>query len=130
MGIESRLLYGGIVEEVLIRWGLMSLLAWIFGLILSSGAALWSSIVVAGIVFGLAHMPSYFAAGCRKSVAVITGMIVLNLWAGIVFGYLFSEFGITSAVLSHMVLHVCWYPFDVVFRARRRSESPSVQAPG
>ena len=112
LGILSRLLYGGVVEELLVRWGLMSILVWLFGLVTPDSAAIWIGIIVAGVVFGLSHLPTNFAAGCRKSVAVVTGTIGLNLWAGVVFGYLFATYGISAAIFAHMVLHLIWHPFD------------------
>jgi hypothetical protein len=113
MGLGSRLLYGGIVEEVLMRWGLMSLLAWLLQLILPPTAGMWTAIVITGVIFGLGHIPSYAAAGCEKSPALITTQIVLNLWAGVIFGYLFWQYGLLAAMVSHVLFHLIWYPIDV-----------------
>jgi hypothetical protein len=42
MGLWGRIAYGGVVEEVMMRWGVMSVLAWLLGtnLILNGWAAL------------------------------------------------------------------------------------------
>lgn len=115
LGIGSRLLYGGIVEEVLMRWGLMSLLVWLVRLIpgVPEAVAVWSVIGVVGVLFGLGHAPSYLAAGCRKSPLFFTAMIVLNLWAGVLFGFLFWKYGLAAAMVSHMLFHLAWYPIDL-----------------
>ena len=112
LGLVSRLLYGGMVEELLVRWGLMTLLVWLFGLVIPDRGAIWLGNITAATFFGLAHLPTNFAAGCRKSVAVITGTIGLNLWAGVVFGYLYATYGLSAAIVAHMILHLVWHPLD------------------
>jgi hypothetical protein len=115
LGIAGRLLYGGIAEEVLTRWGLMSLLAWVGVLLFGAAtpAAVWAAIVVSGILFGLGHLPGYLAAGCRKTPLFVGAMIALNLWASLLFGWLFWQVGLLAAMLGHMLFHLVWWPFDL-----------------
>jgi CAAX prenyl protease-like protein len=122
IGIVSRLLYGGIVEEVIARWGVMSLFVWLFNFVpfLTGSAAIWVSIVVSGLLFGLGHTPSYLAAGCQKSVAFFTAEFVLNVWASLFFGYLFWKYGLLAAMVSHMIYHLVWYPIDLAVLNKRR----------
>lgn len=112
LGISSRLLYGGIVEEVLTRWGIMPLLAWFAGLVWSPATSMWIAIVVTGIIFAVGHIPSYVGAGCKKGLPLYTTQLVLNLWAALFFGYLFWHYGLLAAMVSHMLFHLIWYPFD------------------
>jgi hypothetical protein len=114
LGLSGRLLYGGIVEEILTRWGLLSFFVWV-GSILSgtTPAVIWGSIVGSGVLFGLGHLPSYVGAGCRKTPLFIALTISLNLWASLIFGWLFWKYGLTAAMIAHMLFHVVWYPFDV-----------------
>lgn len=114
LGIWGRVLYGGIVEEVLIRWGLMTLLVWLGSLLLGdpTSAVVWTGIIVAGILFGLGHAPSYLAAGCKRSPIFFATMISLNLWASLIFGWLFWHYGLLAAMLGHMLFHLVWWPFD------------------
>ena len=114
LGIWGRVLYGGIVEEVLIRWGLMTLLVWLGSLLLGdpTSAVVWTAIIVAGILFGLGHAPSYLAAGCKRSPIFFATMISLNLWASLIFGWLFWHYGLLAAMLGHMLFHLVWWPFD------------------
>lgn len=117
LGLAGRLLYGGIDEEVLTRWGLMTLLVWI-GRLLSgetSPEVMWGAIVIAGILFGLGHLPGNLAAGAKRTRLLIGLVIGLNLWASLIFGWLFWQYGLTSAMLAHMLFHLVWYPFDRSF---------------
>lgn len=115
LGIWGRLLYGGIVEEVLTRWGLMSLLIWVgvslFGDTTSS--IVWTAIVITGILFGLGHLPSHLAMGCQKTPLFIGAVIGLNLWASLLFGWLFWQYGLLAAMLAHMLFHLVWLPFEI-----------------
>jgi len=117
LGIWARLLYGGIAEEVLTRWGLMSLLVWLGTLVVGrpTPIVVWIAILISGVLFGLGHAPSYLAAGCHKTLAFFSAMIVLNLWASLIFGWLFWQHGLIAAIAAHMLFHLVWWPFDLHF---------------
>jgi len=127
LGIWGRLLYGGIVEEVLTRWGLMTLFVWLGALIAGepSPAVVWVAIVVSGVLFGLGHAPGYLAAGCEKSAIFFGAMISLNLWASLIFGWLYWQYGLLSAMMAHMLFHLVWLPFDHYYYRRLVRESVS-----
>jgi hypothetical protein len=64
-GLLAGLFYGGIVEELLLRWGLMSLLVWIGWRVAQRGqglprpALVWMAIVLAALLFGVATYPRW-----------------------------------------------------------------------
>ncbi|HEY33075.1 MAG TPA: CPBP family intramembrane metalloprotease [Dehalococcoidia bacterium] len=120
LGIWGRILYGGIYEEVLTRWGLMSLLVWLGSLLAGDPTALvvWIAIVISGVLFGLGHLPSHLAAGCQKTPMFLTLAISSNLWAALIFGWLFWQYGLFSAIMAHMLFHIVWLPFDLHFYRR------------
>jgi hypothetical protein len=115
LGLSGRILYGGIVEEILTRWGLQSVVVWVGNVVTGAvtSATIWISIIIAGILFGLGHLPSYLGAGCRKTPMFITFQVTLNLGASLVFGWLFWNYGLLSAMIAHALFHLVWYPFDV-----------------
>ena len=117
-GILTRIFYGGIVEEVLMRWGLMSFLVWLGTLVAGTAtpAVVWAAIVISGLLFGIGHFPAYLAASCNKTPAFFTTMIALNLGAALIFGWLFWQYGLAAAMLAHMLFHLVWYPFDIKFK--------------
>ena len=114
LGVVTRVLQGGIVEEVIFRWGCMTTLAWLGGLMLggASAAAMWSGIVLAGLVFGLSHLPGASVLGMRRSPALVGTAVVVNMWGGIVFGWLFWQYGLLAAMVAHGAVHAMWIPFD------------------
>ena len=114
LGPAGRLLYGGIVEEVIARWGLMTLVVWLLSLLAgeATNAVMWAGIIIAGVLFGLGHLPSYAAAGAHLTRSYVSFAILLNLWASVIFGLLFWQVGLAAAMLAHMLFHLVWLPFD------------------
>lgn len=124
MGLPGRLLYGGILEEVLTRWGMMSAFAWL-GMKLTGTASpgiFWAAIVISGVVFGLLHIPNYVIAGSRLTANFVALMLFLNLWASLVFGWLFWQYGLLAAIGAHMLFHLVWFPFDLYFAKGGKSD--------
>ena len=118
-GLWGRVLYGGIVEEAMCRFGCMNLLVW--GLYAATGPSdwgLWAGIVVSGLLFGLGHIPSYRQAGCAGTGWFYATEMVLNLWAACIFGWLFATHGLLAAMIAHATFHLVWYPFDRLFAGR------------
>jgi len=120
-GLAGRMLYGGIVEEVMFRFGCMNLLVWGFQALTGSQGwtAIWLAIIVSGVLFGLGHIPSYLQAGCKRSLWFYAAEVALNLWAALVFGWLFARYGLLAAMVAHALFHLVWYPFDRIFAASR-----------
>jgi membrane protease YdiL (CAAX protease family) len=119
LGSWPRVLYGGLVEEVLFRWGVLTLLAWLLALLFGGAtpAGMWAAILVSGVLFGIGHLPSYRLAGCLVTPLLLGLMIVLNLWATVICGWLFWRYGLLAAMIAHMLYHLVWLPFDNKYAA-------------
>jgi membrane protease YdiL (CAAX protease family) len=125
LGLAGRMLYGGIVEELLIRWGLMNLLVWLFARIFGeiTTGVMWAALITSGLLFGAGHLPAYLQAGCRKTPAFYTSMFALNLWGSVIFGWLFMRYGLLAAMIAHAVFHLMWYPLDILVSSRTKAEA-------
>jgi membrane protease YdiL (CAAX protease family) len=105
------ILYGGITEEVIVRWGLMSLFAWIGWRLLQRGrgkpaeGVMWGAIVLAAILFGIAHLPAVAAIAPLNS-AIVMRTILLNAVGGVVYGWLFWRSSLETAMIAHASGHV------------------------
>ena len=101
-GIIARLsvVYAAAVgEEILFRFFLMSLIAWISALkIRSATAVAWIGIIVSGLFFGMGHFPKDLA---EISLMVMGRALLLNGFAGIVFGWLYWKRGLATAMIAH-----------------------------
>jgi hypothetical protein len=115
MGLWGRLAYGGVVEEVMLRWGVMSVLAWLLSVITgrATDAGMWIAIIISGILFGLGHLPSLIAQGLHVSPWLLGTNLMLNGWAALIFSWLFWIIGLEAAMMAHALFHVIWYPFEM-----------------
>lgn len=123
--------YGGISEEILARWFVMSGLAWILGRFwtgadgLPAGGAIWTANLLAAVLFGLGHLPA--TAGKTRLTPLIVGRaILLNGIAGLAFGYLFWQYGLEAAILAHFLLDLLIHIALPIFQAR--STQPAAAA--
>lgn len=106
-----RFLYGGITEEILIRWGLMTLLLWLgwrFGQQRQGKPqARWVvvAIAVSSLVFAVAHLPAAIALGLPLTPALLGFLLIQNSLFAVVAGYLFWRYGLETAMIAHLTVH-------------------------
>jgi hypothetical protein len=114
MGLPARLVQGGVVEEVQFRWGLMSVLLALMTLIYPSRTdyPILLAILFSALVFALFHLVGARQIGLARSNWEIGLIVVDNIWVGTVFGFLFWEGGMLSAMISHALMHAGWFPFE------------------
>lgn len=107
-----RFLYGGITEEILIRWGLMTLLLWLgwrFGQgRRGSPAKGWVAIAIglSALLFGVAHLPYAIALGLPLTPLLVGYLLLQNGLFSLVAGYLYWRYGLESAMVAHLTLHL------------------------
>jgi len=113
--ILARVLYGGVTEELLLRWGLMTALVWLAWRLLQRrrgtplAVYIWLAIVMSALIFGAGHLPA-----AAMLVGELTGDVVLfvvgvNAAFGVLFGYLFWRYGLEAAMIAHVTAHVVSY---------------------
>lgn len=107
-------LYGGLTEELLMRWGLVSLLAELSRRVRGEGASegqaptggtMWGAILLAALLFGVGHLPA-LAALVTLTPALVARTILLNAAGGIIFGVLFWKESLEAAMVAHGGSHV------------------------
>lgn len=103
--------YGGIVEELLLRFFLMTLIVWVLWRFVQKGAGapsnlvIWTAIIFAAVLFGLGHLPA------TATLTTITPLIVfraifLNGVGGVVFGWLYWKRGLEAAIVAHFTTDI------------------------
>lgn len=110
--LYARVLYGGITEEVLLRWGLMTAFTWLAWRFLQGkrGAVnpglTWLAIALSALLFGVGHLPvaSYLIGSLNGPVVLF--VVGLNATFGLLFGWLFWRRGLESAMVAHAVTHL------------------------
>jgi len=108
----TRLLYGGIIEELLLRWGGMTLLVWLAWRLLQKGRGeprvifFAIAIIISSVAFGLGHLPLASALGVDFTVAIVSYVVAANSVFGLIAGYLYWKKGLEAAIIAHMLTHV------------------------
>lgn len=107
----TRLLYGGIGEEIIMRWGLMSLVAWSGWKLAgktatASPAIMWAAIAITALLFGVGHLPMAFTLMDSPPALIVAAIIGFNALVAIIFGWLFWRYGLESAIFAHMGAHI------------------------
>jgi len=109
--ILARVLYGGVTEELLLRWGLMTALVWLAWRLLQRrrGAPralyVWLAIVVSALLFGAGHLPAAAMLIGELTVDVVLFVVGVNAAFGVLFGYLFWRYGLEAAMIAHAIAH-------------------------
>lgn len=108
----ARVLYGGITEELLLRWGLMTVLVWVAWRVLQRRKGtpqivyMWFAIVLSALLFGAGHLPAAAAQVGELTANVAALVVGANTVFGVLFGYLFWRYGLEAAIIAHASAHV------------------------
>ncbi|WP_144799219.1 CPBP family intramembrane glutamic endopeptidase [Halorubrum depositum] len=106
-----RFLYGGVTEELLLRYGLMSALAFVGWVVTGrpsdgpGSGVMWAAIAVSAVAFGVGHLPA-LAQSVGLTPALVARTILLNAIAGLVFGWLYWRRSLEAAMVAHAAFHV------------------------
>ncbi|WP_171051662.1 CPBP family intramembrane glutamic endopeptidase [Alteribacter natronophilus] len=111
--------YGGIVEELMIRWGMMTVIVWLIWKLFQrkrevpGTAVFWVAIFVSSFFFALGHF-GVTAASVEMTGTVFLRMMLLNGAAGIIFGWLYWKKGLETAMAAHIMAHVVMIGASIV----------------
>ncbi len=106
-------------EEVWLRLGMMTIVAWlltrIFGQDKLTSRITWAAILASALVFGAIHLPQLAAAGAATVIGV-TGTMFGNAIVGIACGWLFWKYGIISAIAAHFAIDIVLHVLPALLR--------------
>ncbi|MCX4191130.1 CPBP family intramembrane glutamic endopeptidase [Methylophaga sp. OBS1] len=113
--IMARVLYGGVTEELLLRWGLMTVLVWLAWRFLQHRSGIprpryvWLAIVVSALLFGAGHLPAVAMQTGELTGYVVLFIVGANTAFGMLFGYLYWRYGLEAAIIAHAFAHLVSY---------------------
>lgn len=108
----ARVLYGGITEELLLRWGLMTALAWLAWRFAQHrqgpvrATSVWIAIGISAGLFGVGHLPAAVALIGQLNASHIAFVVGANTVFGLLFGFLDWRYGLEAAMIAHALSHV------------------------
>jgi len=106
--LATRFLYGGFTEEILLRFGFMTLIVWIASKIIKNekNSIYWIGILISSILFAFGHFPIAFQAVENPSTSLFAYILIGNSIGGIIFGWLYWKKGLESAFIAHIFAHI------------------------
>ena len=106
--LVARFLYGGITEELLLRFGCMTLVVWIISKLTRrlNHITYWIGIVLSTLLFAVGHFPVVFAAVPNPTLLLLSYILIGNSAGGLIFGWLYWKKGLEAACIAHAFAHV------------------------
>lgn len=106
--LTVRFLYGGLTEEILMRFGLMTFIVWITSKLFKGTKPFvyWIGIILASIIFALGHFPVAYQVVEVPSMGLLTYILIGNTIGGLIFGWLYWKKGLETAIIAHICTHI------------------------
>ena len=110
----ASLLYGGIIEEVMLRLFFLSLLALVLWKIfykkcekteIPTRVFVFAN-VIAALLFAAGHLPATALIFGGLTPMLVLRCFLLNGFGGLVFGELYRRYGLLYSVIAHMIFHL------------------------
>lgn len=111
-GVIASVLYGGVIEEIMLRMFMMSFLAWIIWKLFYRKTenvpeiAIVVANVMAALLFAAGHLPATYILFGTLSPLILLRCFLMNGGFALLFGRLYRKYGIQYAILSHALLHI------------------------
>lgn len=113
-GIGAAILYGGIIEELLMRLFVMSLAAFVLWKLCCKekskeaipDAVFIAANIISSLLFAAGHLPATAATFGTITPMLLARCFLLNGGFGLLFGRLYRKCGIWYAMAGHMLVHI------------------------
>ncbi len=121
--VMASVLYGGIIEEVMLRLFFMSLIALVVWKLFFKKcdkeniptSVLVIANVVAAILFAAGHLPATFVTFGELTPLILLRCFLFNGGFGLIFGWLYRKYGIVYAMMGHALFHIVSKLIWIVF---------------
>ncbi|MBR6209145.1 MAG: CPBP family intramembrane metalloprotease [Oscillospiraceae bacterium] len=117
----ASVLYGGVIEEVMLRLFMMSLLAFLAWKLFFRREAkpptgvIIAANIMAALLFAAGHLPSTMQMFGEITPLILQRCFLLNGVGGLVFGYLYRKYGIQYSMMAHAGAHIVWKIIWILF---------------
>lgn len=122
-GVTASILYGGIIEEVMMRLFFMSLLAFVIWKVFCRkcdrenipARVFVVANVVAALLFAAGHLPATLMLFGELTPLILFRCFLFNGGFGLIFGLLYRKYGIVYAMMSHALFHIVCKIILIIF---------------
>lgn len=111
-GVAASILYGGIVEELLLRLFMMSMVGWLIWKLFfrkkeeCPQSALILANIISSILFAAGHLPATILTFGTLTPMLLARCFLLNGGFGLLFGRLYRRSGIQYSMIAHALVHI------------------------
>lgn len=111
-GVIASVLYGGVIEEVMLRLFFLSLAAFLLWKIffrkreVLTDGIFWIANILAALLFAAGHLPATMVTFGALTPLLVFRCLLLNGGFALGFGWLYKKYGIGFAMLSHAMVHI------------------------
>lgn len=116
--VPVRFLYGGVTEELILRWGVLSAVAWVGwratgGIRKPGPTVMWPAIGISALLFGLGHLPAI--SGIETlTLSTVARTVLLNALGGVVYGWFAWRYHLEAAMLAHVGTHIVFVALSIL----------------
>ena len=110
----ASVLYGGVIEEIMMRLFMMSLIVYVAWKIFFRREAnpptgvIIAANIIAALLFAAGHLPSTMQMFGEITPMIPQRCFLLYGVGGLVFGYLYRKYGIQYSMMAHAGAHIVW----------------------
>lgn len=112
-GVIASVLYGGIIEEVMMRLFFMSLTAFLIWKVFFRRhresvptVVFVAANIIAALAFAAGHLPATLSLFGELTPLILFRCFLMNGGFGLIFGWLYRKYGIVYAMTSHALFHI------------------------
>lgn len=107
-----KLLYGGITDELLLRYGVMSLVMWLLWRVLGQRQRRpdwllgWAAVIITALLVGTVPVYLAWSLMAKLPSTVLVQLLLCEIVYGLLAGVLFWRYGLEVAILAHVVTYL------------------------
>lgn len=104
--LSAKILLEGVVEEVIYRWGVMSVIVRILNVefLADTNAAMMMAILLAAVASSLSRISDLSRLNFDRISMALLAVLLVNFWGALCYGWLFWRHGLTAAILCHVLV--------------------------
>lgn len=106
LALAVGILYGGLTEEVMMRFGLLSAALWALLKFVPRNIAVWLAAIVAGLLFAMGHLPAVVVSGADLTLPLVARILGFNTALGVLYGLLYVRKSLFTAAAAHAGTHI------------------------
>ncbi|HEK9102959.1 CPBP family intramembrane metalloprotease [Bacillus pfraonensis] len=115
--LVTSVIYGGVLEEIMVRLFIMSLISFILWKLFArskekENIPVWIFVcanILSALLFAAGHIPATILTFGALNTLLLIRCFLLNGIFGMIFGWLYQKMGLQYAIIAHALVHAIRY---------------------